>query len=94
MPVGILTITLYLPECRSLKQKRSLIKPSISRLHREFNVSVAEISHHDNWKSAVLALAMVSPDSGYAQSALQSVMRFFEHTWPDLPVSEFHIEVI
>lgn len=94
MPVGILTLVIYLPECKSLKQKRSLIKPIISRLHREFNVSVAEIGNQDLLKSTVVALALISSDHNYTQSALQSALRFTEKTWPDLPISEHHIEII
>lgn len=94
MPVGILTLHLTLPGCASLKEKRSIIKPILSRLHREFNISVSEIGLQDNWRKTVLACAILCTDTGYAQSALQSVLRFFEHTWRDLQIDEFHIEII
>jgi uncharacterized protein YlxP (DUF503 family) len=41
MSIGILTLEIQLPGCKSLKEKRSRLKPLIARLHREFNVSVA-----------------------------------------------------
>ena len=60
MPRGImlatLTIHLRLPGCASLKEKRGHIKPLLNRLHREFNVSVAEMDLQDsclNLSSAV-----------------------------------------
>ncbi|MCJ7708279.1 MAG: DUF503 domain-containing protein, partial [Anaerolineales bacterium] len=43
MHVGALTLELRLPGCSSLKQKRSRLKPLLAALHREFNLSAAEI---------------------------------------------------
>ena len=47
--LATLTIHLRLPLCTSLKDKRGRIKPLMSRLHREFNVSVAEMDLQDKW---------------------------------------------
>jgi uncharacterized protein YlxP (DUF503 family) len=41
--LAILTIHLHLPGCASLKEKRGRIKPIMTRLRREFNLSVAEM---------------------------------------------------
>lgn len=94
MPVGILTLELHLPGCNSLKEKRSQIKPLLSRLHREFNISIAEVNQQDLWRSAVLACAWVSNDSGYTQKALQEVLHFIKLHYPDLPVQQYHLEII
>ena len=61
--LAILTIHLHLPACASLKEKRGRLKPLISRLHREFNVSVAEMDLQDKWQEAVIACAMVNSDA-------------------------------
>jgi len=47
MSVGILRLSFRLPDCHSLKEKRGQIKPVIARLHREFNISVAEVADQD-----------------------------------------------
>jgi uncharacterized protein YlxP (DUF503 family) len=59
MAVGLLTLHFHLPGCASLKEKRSRIKPILARLHREFNVSAAELARQDAWQEAVLACALV-----------------------------------
>jgi len=41
--IGTLTFHLHLPGCASLKEKRSRLKPLLARLHRQFNVSTAEM---------------------------------------------------
>jgi hypothetical protein len=56
--IATLTIHLHLPGCASLKEKRGRIKPLIARLHREFNVSVAEMGLQDKWQEAVIVCAM------------------------------------
>ncbi len=94
MAIGILTLHLLLPGVTSLKQKRGLIKPVIARLHREFNVSVAEVDRMDMWQEAVLACALVSNDSAHTQRALQTVVDFTEKNWPNLEILQHRIEII
>ncbi len=92
--LATLTIHLHLSTCASLKEKRGRIKPLIARLHREFNVSVAEMDLQDKWQEAVIGCAMIGNDRGYLESALQSVARWVEGNWPDGMVVEEKIEII
>jgi len=92
--LATLTIHLHLPACSSLKEKRGRIKPLISRLHREFNVSVAEIDLQDKWQESVIGCAMIGNDHAFLQSALQEVARWVEGNWPDGDVIEVRVEII
>jgi uncharacterized protein YlxP (DUF503 family) len=92
--VGLLSIHLHLPTCSSLKEKRGRIKPLIARLHREFNVSVAEVDLQDKWQETVIACAMVGNGRGHLESALQNVTKWVEGNWPDGDVIEEKIEII
>ncbi len=94
MSIGLLTLHLQLPGVSSLKEKRSRIKPLLARLHKEFNVSAAEVDRQDAWQETVIACTLVSNDHGYTQRALQQVLAFTERTWPDLLIIEHHIELI
>jgi hypothetical protein len=38
MIIGVCTIELHLPGVGSLKQKRSIMKPLLARLHNSFNI--------------------------------------------------------
>jgi hypothetical protein len=93
MSLGVLTLHLHLPGCTSLKEKRSRLKPLLARLHREFNVSVAEIEQNDSWQHATIACAMISNDNGQTQRALQHVLAWIEHSWPDAFVSSEKFEI-
>ena len=94
MSVGLLTIQLHIPGCTSLKEKRSRLKPLLARLHREFNISVAEVDRHDAWQEAVIACALVSNDQSHTQRSLQAVLRWVESSWPDLLVSGEQFEIL
>jgi len=91
--IGVLTILLHLPGCKSLKEKRSLIKPLVSRLHREFNVSAAEMDLQDAWQQAVIACGMVGNDTVHLEQSLQAVSRWVEGNWPDGDVIDQRIEI-
>jgi hypothetical protein len=91
--IATLSIHLHLPSCSSLKEKRSRIKPLISRLHREFNLSVAETDLQDMWQEAVIVCAMVGNDHAHLESALQTVARWVNGNWPDGDVIETRVEV-
>ncbi len=94
MVVGILTIQFQLPGCKSLKEKRSRLKPLISRLHREFNVSVAELDLQDAWGEAILGCAMISNQDVINQNTLQSIVHWLSRNWPDIQLVDDHIEII
>lgn len=94
MPVAILTIHFQIPICTSLKEKRSQVKPVLARLHKQFNVSTAEMDLHDHWHEAVIACALISNDSAYANSVCQHILSYFEKTFPHLIVLEHHIHSV
>jgi uncharacterized protein len=94
MIIGLLRIHLYLPFCESLKQKRSLIKPILARLHREFNISTAEVDLQDKWQEAIVACSLVCNDSALAHRELQNVLKYTEAHWPDLIIQDQRIETL
>jgi len=94
MSIGVLTLHIRLPGCTSLKNKRSRLKPLLARLHREFNISAAEIGRQDAWQEAVIACAVVSNDPNHSRQVLQTIMQWVENSWPDVFVFEDSIETI
>ncbi len=94
MHVATLTIELRIPGCTSLKQKRSRIKTLLARLHREFNVSAAEIEHNDNHRTAVIACAVVSNNARHVQRLLASIPRWIETHRPDLQLVDDQIMLL
>ena len=73
-----MTWELHLAACRSLKDKRHVLKSLKDRLHNRFNVSAAETAHHDLWQRAELTVCVVATDRGHAQSVLQQADRLID----------------
>jgi uncharacterized protein YlxP (DUF503 family) len=92
--LGQLTIHLHLPACTSLKEKRGRIKPLLARLHREFNVSVAEMDLQDVWQEAIIACAMINSDAVILHRSLQQVTQWIESNWPDGDIIDQKIEIL
>ena len=70
------------------------MKPLIHRLHREFNISVAEVDRQDQWQEAVIACALISNDNGHTQRSLQDVIRWIDRSWPDVTLLDDHLEIM
>jgi uncharacterized protein YlxP (DUF503 family) len=94
MPIGVLTIQLQLSGCKSLKEKRGRLKPLITRLQREFNLSVSELDHLDDWDAATIGCVIISNNHQYCESSLQSVIHWINKNWPDVLLVDDHIEII
>lgn len=90
--IGLLVLHLHLPHSLSLKQKRSSLKSLLNRLHKEFNISVAEIGLNDHWQESLVACAIVSNDCAFATQSLQKVHTFVERQFPNLPILDHRIE--
>ena len=94
MHVGVCTIDLRLPGNGSLKGKRRVIKSIVTRLTREFNVSVAEVDDQDLWQRAVLGVACVSSSASYAHGQLERVVRWIEEQRFDVELLDYLIEML
>jgi hypothetical protein len=94
MTIGLLSLRLEIPGCMSLKEKRSRLKPLLIRLHREFNVSIAEIGCLDTWQEAFVGCVMVSNNTAFTQRALEQVVGWVENSWPDLQIIDHQIEIM
>ena len=93
MVIGACSIELRIPGNRSLKGKRSALKPLLARLRREFNVATAEVGYNDMWQTAEVALVTVANnDPGYVDRFLEKVVEWVRTHRPDLQVVDWHIE--
>ncbi len=60
MYVGTLSFDLLLGDVRSLKEKRSVVRPIVAELQRKFAVSVAEVGGQDLHRRTEIGVAMVT----------------------------------
>ena len=76
--VAVGTVELHLPDVGSLKGKRHALKGLKERVRARFEVSVAEVDHHDLWQRATLAIACVSADARHANEVVSKAIDFIE----------------
>jgi uncharacterized protein YlxP (DUF503 family) len=73
--VGALELDVLLGDVRSLKQKRSAVRPVIAELRRRFEVSAAEAGHLDLHRRALIGVAAVAPDAEHVRDLLDACER-------------------
>jgi hypothetical protein len=62
MLIGLTTFELHLPQARSLKEKRKVVKSLVERIHQRYRVSVLEAAHHDLHQRAEIAVVLLARD--------------------------------
>lgn len=80
MWVGTLELDLLLggPDLpvRSLKEKRSVVRPIVAELQRRFSVAAAEAGHLDLHQRALVGVAVVAADRAHCTEVLDRCERF------------------
>ena len=92
--VGLCVLEFYLPGIQSLKQKRGVLKPLLSRLHKTFNVSAAEVGFQDVWQSAAIGIAVVTGSTAHANQVVAGVVEWIEANYPDLLITRQDVEIL
>ena len=80
MVVGVTSWELHLDACHSLKDKRQILESLKARLHRTFNVSVAETAHQELWQRAELSACVMSTDRVHAEKVLREADKLVDQT--------------
>ena len=91
MVYAVLILDLKLSGAHSLKQKRSVIKPLLSRMHKEFNISAAEVDKNDLWDESVIACGLISNEKNSASVQLNAIKEFLEHYSREISIMDYSI---
>jgi uncharacterized protein YlxP (DUF503 family) len=93
MTFGLVIARLHLPQVRSLKQKRRIIKSLTDRLHRRYRVSIAETDFHDVHQRSEISIAIVHGNEHELQRMLDGIRRAFDSE-PDAELTEWLPELL
>ena len=75
MWIGWIEFDILLGDVRSLKQKRSVVRPIVAELRRRFALSAAETSWLDLHRRAGIGVAVVAADRAHVVDVLDSAER-------------------
>lgn len=73
-----LCFDLHIPHSRSLKEKRSALRPVIDGLRNKYHVSAAETGAHDLRQRAELGVAAVSSHASHLEEIFATIERFVD----------------
>lgn len=76
--VAVMAFRLRASWVHSLKEKRMIVKSLVSRIQNNFHVSVVEAAEQDTHQIIVIGVAAVVPNSGKADSLMDSISAFVE----------------
>jgi len=93
MVIGLLQVSISIPEAHSLKDKRMVLRSLRDRILNHMNVSVAEIGKQDLWKAAELAFVTVASEKDVVEKRLAEVRELMSST-PRFVVLDFYTELL
>jgi uncharacterized protein YlxP (DUF503 family) len=94
MVIGILRLTLHLPNSGSLKAKRQVVSGLLRRVRQQFQVAAAEVGERDRWQLAQLGIACVSAEGAHADEVLAHVLSFVERSATEAVVADVKTELM
>ncbi|HZT96191.1 MAG TPA: DUF503 domain-containing protein [Chloroflexota bacterium] len=94
MIVGILRVTVEIPEAASLKDKRAVVSSLKGRVEARFRVSIAEVHQLENHHQAELGVAVVANDRRRADEVMNRIADFALQHSGDGYVSDIRTEII
>jgi hypothetical protein len=81
--IGLLTFEIHLPQSRSLKDKRQVLRSVKERLRARHNVAVSELEDTaDVWQRASLAVVSVASRRDVLENLFEAIVREVEGRIP------------
>lgn len=93
MIVGICKLDLRLHGCRSLKEKRRVLRRLKDKTFAAFGIPVAEVEHQDLWQRAGIGFAAVGNDHGVIEGLLQRMINAIDQLG-DSEILDQYVELI
>jgi uncharacterized protein YlxP (DUF503 family) len=90
--VALERFDLRIPACGSLKEKRHVVKTLTNAIRAKFNVSVAEVDHHDLWQRSTLAVAVAAGEGYHAKRVLHEVEKLVDR-WAEVELIQAELTV-
>jgi uncharacterized protein len=72
MWIGWIEFDLLLGDVHSLKEKRAAVRPLVAELRRRFQVSAAEVDHHELYRRTAVGMSCVSGQRAHLVEVLDN----------------------
>jgi uncharacterized protein YlxP (DUF503 family) len=81
MVVGVLRVSLSIPDAGSLKGKRQVLRRVIERVKARFEVAIAEVGDNDLWQRSQVGIVAVGNDRRYINEVMDKVLHFIDQLY-------------
>ena len=88
MSIFYYQIKIYLQNCHSLKEKRSVLISFKSKLQKKFNISIAEIGYQEIWQTSLIGIVWLSEDPRLGNSILNAINKYMDDFFPNIIVED------
>ncbi|MBP8718333.1 MAG: DUF503 domain-containing protein [Candidatus Atribacteria bacterium] len=92
MLVGLCKLAVYLPNCHSLKDKRSLLESYKIALRKKYNISISEIGKKNLWKNSIIGIALIGNDRQLIDQVIDKIIKDIEKH-PDIQLQDYQISI-
>jgi uncharacterized protein YlxP (DUF503 family) len=90
MWIGWVVFDLLLGDVRSLKEKRSIIRPLIADLSRRTEAAAAEVGAHDLHRRAEIGISVIGGDATHVRDVLDRAERLLAEEHPEITLLSAH----
>lgn len=77
--IGFCSFDIYLPGCRSLKDKRIILSSIKQKLRKEYNIAISELDYNDFWQRTLLGVVTVSNSEKRICSIFDKILLYLEN---------------
>lgn len=84
---------LFLPHSASLKEKRKTIQSIVASTRKRFNISIAEVNHHELWQRSCLGFAAACHTFSETEMMISVIRQTLDQHEETCEVLEFSHEI-
>lgn len=84
MWIGWVEFDILLGDVRSLKEKRSVVRPLIADLARRTEAATAEVGAHDLHRRAAVGMSVIGADAAHVRDVLDRAERMLAEEHPEI----------
>ncbi|MDX8046981.1 DUF503 domain-containing protein [Gracilibacillus sp. S3-1-1] len=85
-------VEIFLYECHSLKNKRSVLKRLQNRLTKDLNIAISELDFQDLWQRSKLGIVTISESSDIGEKIIQQACKIID-SFTELERTITHVEI-
>ena len=93
MHAAALRLEIRIPEARSLKDKRRILKGLTGSLTSAFPVAASEVGFQDQWQRSTVGVALVAPQAGQLDRIIHRVQQALRER-PDVELLEVGVSYL